>query len=152
MNALERMLRAAGRELPDYQIARFWKIPEEMQQTPCDFMGFTASGRVIMIEAKQVTRSSLPIAMSPGLLPHQYGALDECNRAGGLALLCWAQRGICATLSFDQVERYSRGRKSIPWDTIPDRYMRSMRKRAAHLALLEHWLPLEEYDRCRSGW
>jgi hypothetical protein len=36
-NKLELLLRKAGRELADYQVARIFKVPEEMSQTPCDF-------------------------------------------------------------------------------------------------------------------
>ena len=140
---LERLLRKAGRELPSYQVARFWKIPEEMAQTPCDFMGFTAHGRVILIEAKQVRRVSLPLCKSPGLLPHQFGALDECNRAGGLALVCWAVGDVCATLSWDMVLEFSRERRSVPWRKIEERFHRPMRGDGAHLTLLDHWLPLK---------
>jgi len=140
---LERLLRKAGRELPHYQVARFWKIPEEMSQTPCDFMGFNAHGRVILIEAKQVRRVSLPINAKPGLLPHQFGALDECNRAGGIALVCWAVGGVCATLSWDVVLELSRERRSIPWRKIEERFLRPMTGANAHLALLDHWLPLK---------
>ena len=140
---LERLLRKAGRELAHHQVARFWKIPEEMSQTPCDFMGFNAYGRVILIEAKQVRRTSLPINKSPGLLPHQFGALDECNRAGGLALVCWAVGRECATLSWDQVLELSRHRRSIPWREIEERFLRPMTGANAHLTLLDAWLPIK---------
>lgn len=141
-NKLEALLRKAGRELPDYQVARLYKIPEEMTATPCDFMGFTAWGRVIMIEAKLVARTSLPINAKPGLLPHQFNALHECNKAGGLALVCWARDDECAVLSFDQVLELSRDRRSIPWQKIEERFLRPMRGPTAHLTLLDHWLPL----------
>ena len=139
---LERLLRKAGRDLPNYQVARFWKIPEEMNQTPCDFMGFTSTGRVILIEAKQVRRVSLPLCKSPGVLPHQFGALDECNRAGGIALLCWAVGDVCAVLSWDMVLAFSVGRRSVPWHKIEGRFRRSLLGPRAHLELLDHWLPI----------
>lgn len=141
--SLEALLRRAGRELADWQVCRFWKIPEEMQQTPCDFMGFTAWGRAVLIEAKQVNRTSLPISNSPGLLPHQFGALEECNRAGGLALVCWARGDECAVLSFDQVLEFSYLRRSIPWGKIEKKYLRSMSGPRAHLELLSQWLPIK---------
>lgn len=141
-NKLELVLRKAGRELADYQVARFWKFPEEMQQTPCDFMGFTAHGRVILIEAKMVNRVSLPIGSSPGLLPHQFNALDAANRADGMSLVCWARGDTCAVLSFDQVLALSEDRKSIPWNAIDLSYTRSLSGKDAHLRILDHWLPL----------
>lgn len=140
-NKLECVLRKAGRELADYQLARFWKFPEEMQQTPCDFMGFTASGRVILIEAKMVNRTALPIACSPGLLAHQFNALDSCNRANGLAIVCWARGDICAVLSFDLVLALSKDRRSIPWVDIEERFKRKLSGPKAHLDLLDQWLP-----------
>jgi len=141
-NKLELVLRKAGRELADWQVARFWKFPEEMQQTPCDFMGFTVTGRVVMIEAKMVSRLSLPIHSSPGILTHQFNALDSCNRAGGLALVCWARGDFCATLTFDMVLELSRDRRSIPWGKIEEKYLRSLSGSRAHLELLDQWLPI----------
>lgn len=118
---LERSLRRAGNDLANRQVARFWKVPEDMSQTPCDFMGFTVHGRVVMIEAKQVARSSLPIANSPGLQKHQFGALQECWRAGGIAIVAWAHRGMVAVLPFETVMRLSiqQSRMSIAWKDIP---------------------------------
>jgi len=139
-NKLECVLRKAGRELADYQVARFWKFPEEMQQTPCDFMGFTAHGRVILIEAKMVNRTALPIGTSPGLLPHQFNALDSCNRAGGIAIVCWSRGDTCAVLSFDQVLALSKDRRSIPWVGIEEKFHRTLKGAKAHLNLLSHWL------------
>jgi hypothetical protein len=80
-NALELLLRKAGRELADHQVCRFFKVPEEMQQTPCDFFGYTKIGRAILIEAKWVHRTNLPINCSPGLLPHQWNELEAANKA-----------------------------------------------------------------------
>lgn len=141
-NKLELLLRKAGRQLADYQVAQFWKFPDEMVQTPCDFMGFTAHGRVVMIEAKLVHRSSLPIGNSPGLAVHQFNALESCNKAGGLALVCWGRDDICATLSFDMVVEFSHGRRSVPWHKIEERFLRSMRGTDAPIKLLDQWLPI----------
>lgn len=141
-NRLEALLRKAGRELADYQVARFYKIPEEMQQTPCDFIGFTAIGRAILIEAKQVDRTALPISDSPGLSAHQWCELGDANKAGALALICWARGPVCATITFDMAARLSDGRRSIPWDAIAETYHRPIAGQDAHLRLLDHWLPL----------
>lgn len=147
-NLLEHLLRKAGRELAELQVARFWKFPEELQKTPCDFMGFTATGRAILIEAKMVVGTSLPISNTPGLAPHQFVALDEANKAGAVSLLCWAQDGVCATLSFDMVLALSKGRLSIPWDKIEEKYLRSITDDKAYLHLLDHWLTLPDRVVC----
>jgi hypothetical protein len=142
-NALELLLRKAGRELADYQVCRFFKVPEEMQQTPCDFFGYTACGRAILIEAKMVNRESLPINdSSNGLSIHQWNELEAANKAGALALLCWARGDQCATLSFDLAAKLAEGRRSIPWRNIEKKYFRSMSGDVCHLAILDHWLPL----------
>jgi len=140
-NLLEHLLRKAGNELADLQVARFWKIPDDLRKTPCDFIGFTVTGRAILIEAKLVNRTALPISTAPGLSPHQYIALQEANQAGCLSLLCWARGDVCATISFDMVKALSKGRQSIPWRMIPKKYLRSMSWDDAHIHLLDHWLP-----------
>lgn len=140
-NKLEILLRKAGRELADYQVARFFKVPEEMAQTPCDFFGYTAYGRAILIEAKMVERTALPIGSSPGLQPHQWNELADANRAGALSLICWSRKDVCATLSFDLALKLAEDRRSIPWDKIESKYLRPMTGAACHLGLLDHWLP-----------
>ena len=142
-NELETILRKAGRELADYQVARFFKIPEEMQQTPCDFVGYTNIGRAILIEAKMVQRTSLPISdNSNGISIHQWNELEAANKAGALALLCWAKNGVCATINFDIAAKLAEGRRSIPWSLIEKRYLRALHEEKSHLKLLDHWLPL----------
>jgi hypothetical protein len=141
-NKLEILLRRAGRELADYQVARFFKVPEELAQTPCDFFGYTVIGRAILIEAKMVERPSLPIGNDPGLQPHQWNELADANRAGALSLVCWARGGICATLSFDLAAKLAEDRRSIPWEKIEKKYLRPMSGSLCHLALLDHWLPI----------
>lgn len=143
-NNLELMLRKAGRDLADWQVCRFWKVPEAFTQTPCDFFGYTRVGRAIMIEAKQVHRSSLPIGKSPGLAPHQWNALREAFDAGCLALLCWTYGDLCATLDVPLIVSASQGRKSIPWKAIPKHYIHSMDGWNAHIRLLRPWLAHNE--------
>lgn len=140
MSMLERQLRKAGRELADYQIARFFKVPEELQQTPCDFFGYTRDGRAILVEAKSVNRSCLPIGKSPGLAPHQWAELWNANRANALALICWARGSRCAVLSMDMALEFSKERKSIPWNKIPERFIHEIDD---HLSLLEPFLEVE---------
>ena len=142
-NKLEILLRKAGRELADYQVCRFFKVPEEMIETPCDFFGYTVRGRAILIEAKMVDRTALPISnTSNGLSLNQWNELADAHRAGAIALICWARRGVCATISFDLAAKLREDRRSIPWDAIHNRYLRPMSGSSCHLALLDHWLPI----------
>jgi hypothetical protein len=143
LNKLESMLRKAGRELADHQVCRFFKVPEGMQQTPCDFFGYTRVGQAVMIEAKMVNRPSLPISDSPGLQPHQWNELLDAHRAGVLAIICWAKGSYCASLTMDIALRLSKDRLSIPWNLIPDTFMRPMFGADAHLHLLDFLFPLE---------
>lgn len=122
-NSLELKLRELGRTLADYQVARFWKVPEEWTSTPCDFFGFTAKGRAILIEAKQVALPRLPIGSSPGLAGHQWIALKDASRANCLSLICWARGGSVACLDYDMAVELSKGRKSIPWVLIPPQFI-----------------------------
>lgn len=141
-NKLEMILRHLGRELADYQVCRFYKIPEEMQQTPCDFIGFTAIGRAILIEAKMVNRTALPINdSSNGLSLHQWNELCDANRAGALALICWARQGIVKTFGIDMAIALSKDRRSIPWDGIPETLGRDL-SIEHRLRILDHWLPV----------
>jgi hypothetical protein len=96
-----------------------------------------------MIEAKMVKGTSLAISdTSNGLSIHQWNELCDANRAGALALICWANRGVCATISMDVAIFLSKGRLSIPWAGIDARFCRPMRGKQSHLHLLDHWLPL----------
>ena len=136
--SLEGLLREVGWRLAEYEVARIYKIPEEFHTTPCDFMGFTAGGRAILIEAKQVQRMSLPIGTSNGLQVHQWNALEEASRANCISLICWANGDEVATIDFDQAATYSEGRKSIPWRAIPERYIHELY--GDPFRLLEPWL------------
>lgn len=138
---LEVLLNMLGRELADHQVARFFKIPEAMTQTPVDYIGYTRIGRAILIEAKEVNVPRLPIGTKPGLLPHQWSELVEANRAGALALICWAKHGKVATIGVDQAVAYAAGKKSIPWEAIPETYIREF-SASRRLQILDHWLPL----------
>ena len=144
-NKLEALVRKAGRELMDYQVARLFKVPEEMSQTPCDFFGYTVEGRAILLECKMVNRTSLPIAStSNGLSVHQWNELMDANRANALALICWSRGDVCATITMDIAIKLAEGRRSIAWDHIDSRYLRSMSGPRCHLELLDHWLPLKK--------
>jgi len=140
-NKLEICLRKAGRELADWQIARFFKVPEEMTQTPCDFFGYTVYGRAILIEAKHVNRPRLPIGCSPGIQPHQWNELLSANKAGALALVVWGRGGLCRAFTMDMAIRLSVKSKSIAWDDLPAHLDREIRPTKC-LEMLDHWLPL----------
>lgn len=135
--SLEGLLREAGRRLADWQTAFIFKVPEEWKTTPCDFFGHTVDGRAILIEAKEVNRTSLPIGCDPGLVPHQWNALCDANRANCIALICWARGPVCATLTMDMAIALSEGRRSIPWNKIPKRFLHSMEGERASLTILE---------------
>lgn len=117
---LEKLLRHTGRMLAEHQVAYLFKVPEEFRATPCDFFGYTAKGRAILIEAKEVNRPSLPIGKDPGLKPHQWNALMDAYRAECISLICWYRQDIdqVATLPMDMAANLSRDRKSIPWKDI----------------------------------
>jgi hypothetical protein len=116
-NKLELLMRKAARELRDQQVCVLYKIPEEMQQTPCDFIGYTASGRCIMIECKMVKRPSLPIGKAPGLAAHQWRALDEADRAGCQAMVLWMNGGEFYPIDIRLIRLHmAAGRRSVPWE------------------------------------
>ncbi len=145
-NKLELLIRKAGRDLADHQVCRLFKVPEEMSQTPCDFFGYTRIGQAILVEAKMVTRTALPIGSSNGLQPHQWNELCDAHRAGALALIVWANGGVAVCLSMEQAFSFSRGRKSIPWRDIPKKMHRPLAGTDAHLRLLEPWISVGEAD------
>jgi penicillin-binding protein-related factor A (putative recombinase) len=130
-NALELHVRKVAWELHDHQVARLYKIPNDVkmeagvivhgEQTPCDFIGFTVTGRAILIECKMFKELSLPVG-DKGLKAHQLKAITECHKAGGIGLLVWQRGAELAVIDPDQVLAYSRGRKSIPWKAIAAKY------------------------------
>ena len=140
-NKLEALLRKAGRELMDHQVARIFKVPEEMTQTPCDFFGYEVGGRAILIEAKMVERPALPVGNSPGLRAHQWNELLDAHRAGALALIAWSRGNVCKVIDMALAVKLSEGRASIPWSSIDDQYARPMDGPKAHLGLLKVWMP-----------
>lgn len=139
-NGLELLLRKTGRVLADHQVARIFKVPEELTGTPCDFFGYTKIGRAILIEAKQVRRTSLPIGNKPGLTPFQWNALCEAHRADCIALICWAQGNMCATIGMDVAIELTQDRVSIPWKKISRRFIHPMEGSHAPLRVLEPWI------------
>lgn len=134
-NALERRVRIVANALHEHQIARLHKIPNDMkivgdqavhgEQTPADFIGWTATGRVIVIECKMTKDPSLQIG-GKGLKPHQLIALQEAHNSGGLGLLVWQHDEEIAVIDADQVKLYSKFRKSIPWKAIPENFRRGL--------------------------
>ncbi len=139
-NKLESLLRKAGKELAEWQVCRFYKIPEEFVMTPCDFFGFTPQGRAIMIEAKMVERASLPLGTAPGLLPHQWTALREASRANCLALIAWQRGSSIAVFDVDMAIALSEHRKSVPWNLITKPFIHSANDSGAARTILEPYL------------
>lgn len=140
-NKLESLIRYTGERLREHQAAHVFKVPEELQKTPVDFFGYTASGRAILIEAKMVDRLSLPIGTSNGFRPHQWNELLDANRANCIALIAWMRKGIVAVIDMDQALSYSEGRRSIPWKSIPVECHRS-KSPSDCLKLFDRWLPI----------
>ncbi len=134
-NALETYVRKLAVALHEYQICRLYKIPNDIKitggkiihadQGPCDFIGFTVTGRAMLVECKMFQKPSLPIG-EKGLKPHQYRALVEVHRAGGIGLLVWQNDFTIAVIDPEQITKYSRGRKSLPWKAIPESYKKDL--------------------------
>lgn len=114
-NQLELDVRELARQLYDEARAFIFKVPEELQQTPVDFFGFTPSGRAIAIECKQVKRARLPIGTSNGLQPHQWNALELAHKCGAVSLLIWRNGERTAVLPFRLIPALIGDKKSIPW-------------------------------------
>jgi len=141
----EAIIRRVGRNLEAHDVAKLWKWPEEKriqtvptrcpscsawikgkalqhtEKTGCDFFGYTRSGRVILIECKETDKPRLVLGAT-GLKPHQFYALYDAHRAGGIALLAWLHDDLVGVLDVDMIQEISHGRKSIPWKPIPDRF------------------------------
>ena len=132
-NELEAHVKHVARVLHEQQVARLYKIPNDIkvvdnqlihaEQTPADFMGFTITGRAIIVECKICTAKSLPLGPR-GLKPHQQIAINEVHKAGGIGLLVWKHGVRYAVIDAGQVNTYRQGRKSIAWKDIPDKFKR----------------------------
>lgn len=116
-------MREVARHLYDAQVAHLFKVPEEWTQTPCDFFGHTAHGRAIMMECKQVNRTSLPIHDAPGLAPHQWLHLRQGAACGVHAFIIWRRRQETAVLKIPAAVLLSEGRASIPWKGGADGFL-----------------------------
>ena len=125
-NTLELILRRLARELADNQIAKLYKIPEEMQQTPCDFIGHTSKGRCIMIEAKMSKQRRLPLGGKGhnGLMPHQWNALKDASNAGCVALICWQHGDEVALIDLPHAAVKAGDKRSVAWADIGDEWKR----------------------------
>jgi len=133
-NRCEQLVRKVAKTLTDNQKAKLWKIPNDLRITssgvmvfgevcPSDFIGHTVTGRALMVECKDLRSTALSLGKS-GLKPHQWLALAECHRAGGLALLVWSHLDFLSVLDMDLIRSLTRGRKSISWTAIPDSWVR----------------------------
>ena len=133
MNYLELRVQEVANQMHDHQVARLFKIPNDIRltdgvvthggQTPCDFLGWTVTGRAMAIECKAFKQPSLPVG-EKGLKAHQLIAITECHNAGGIGLLVWEREETIAVIDPNQIAAYSKGRKSIPWKSIPAKYKR----------------------------
>lgn len=121
-NQLETMMRKVGRDLRDQQQAWLFKVPEEMQQTPCDFFGYTRQGRAILLECKQVKGTALKVGGQPGLSGHQWVELEDAHRAGAISLIVWACHEMVAVFSWADAAQALGERKSIPWSAVPHKH------------------------------
>lgn len=128
-NRLETIVRRVGRELEDQQRAKFWKLPNDLRITssgeavwgekgPADFFGHTISGRAVFIECKDIKGATLSMG-TRGIKAHQWIALAELTRCGGIGLVIWAHHEEVAVLGTDLVYSLARGRKSVSWKAIP---------------------------------
>lgn len=102
-------------------------------------MGFTRTGRVVLIEAKETKRPLLSVG-TRGLKYHQFQCLMECHKAGGIALLCWLHNGVLAVLDPDMIREFTRERRSIPWGKIPERFLCAISRDTEFLWCLEPFL------------
>ena len=118
-NALESLVRKVSKELRGAQAGTLFKVPEEMQQTPCDFFGYDVNGRAILLECKMVKGKRLPCPGKGGLMPHQLRALMEAHVAGCHSIVLWQRERELAVLTWDVVEQLRQGRKSISWPDLP---------------------------------
>jgi len=146
MNRLETMVRRVGRKLEELQRAKLWKMPNDLRITssgeavygekgPADFYGHTSSGRAIFIECKDIKATSLALG-SRGIKPHQWIALAELHRAGGIGLVVWARGEMVTVLDVDMIKSLTRGRKSISWKAIPGKWKHPLTQPGI-IALLE---------------
>ena len=165
-NELELKLRQCARELESYDVARLWKweVPVRIKSgkdqcpgcsrffqttqalftraTGADFFGYTASGRVILIECKETKIDRLPLGEG-GLKAHQFIHLADCDRANGIALLVWRRKEEVAVIGIDVIKWLTTNRKSIPWGRIPQKFVKPWDCDPKEL--------LEPHLRCRVG-
>ncbi len=128
-NRLETMIRRVGRRLEEKQRAKLWKLPNDLRITgagemiygdkgPADFFGHTCSGRAIFIECKDIKSTSLALG-ARGLKPHQWLAIAELTKSGGIGLVIWAREDFVTIIDVDMIQSLTRGRKSVSWEAIP---------------------------------
>lgn len=131
-NALETHVKQIAAELHALQVCRLYRLSNDLKvagdqliyadQQPCDFFGFTASGRAILVECKITAKPTLAVSSKSGLRAHQLRALLEVHRANGLGLLVWQHALEIAVIDIEQVLTYGEGRRSVPWSAVPQRF------------------------------
>lgn len=129
MNSFERVVKNAVPILRAKQVATFWKIPNDIRLTsgeviygdrgPCDFIGHTAYGAALLIEAKQRAQPSLGVGnQSKDIKGHQWIALRDAEMCGALALILWQRGEQFVVLSWSEANKLRGDRRSIPWPTV----------------------------------
>ncbi len=148
---LELLIRKAARSLCDYQVAKLWKLPNDLRMTssgimtfgeeqPADFLGHTVTGRAVMVEAKMHNESRLPVGSRSGVTSYQWTSLLECHKAMGIALIVWQRGDKIATFDMDVAVELSKNRRSIPWGKIPERFLHSVESPSVHLDMFKPYL------------
>ena len=128
-NRLEKIVRRVAKELEENQRAKLWKLPNDLRITssgeavwgekgPADFFGHTITGRAVFIECKDIKSGCLSMG-TRGIKAHQWIALAEMTRCGGIGLFIWAHEDEVAVLGTDLIYSLARGRKSVSWKSIP---------------------------------
>ena len=135
-NRLETMVRKVAQSLEERQRAKLWKMPNDLRITgsgtavygergPADFFGHTDTGRFVFIECKDIRAPSLALG-ARGIKPHQWIALAELDRAGGVGIVMWARDKQVALIDVDMIKSLTRGRKSVSWKAIPGEWKRPL--------------------------
>jgi len=124
-NRCEKLVRNAERILRTRQIATYWKIPNDLRLTadavvfgergPCDFIGHTARGVSLLIEAKGTVAPRLAVPHNRGIKGHQWMALRDADAANAIAIIAWLNKDRFCALSFKRAKQLLGDRKSIPW-------------------------------------
>lgn len=137
-----------ARLLEEKQRAKLWKMPNDLRLTgsgvavygekgPADFFGHTSSGRAVFIECKDIKSAALPLG-SRGIKPHQWIALAELHKCGGIGLVIWSRLEHVAIMDVDMIKSLTRGRKSVSWNAIPGEWKHPLTEHGILTLLEQH--------------